>query len=308
MTGSPLEDARAFRRLVALRRGTMLVARSLALVSGLWVARGLNRPDDTERRVRRWARRTMRSLCVRIRVEGEVPAGPVVLVANHLSYLDIPLLWTLVPGRFVARADVADWPGVGRAARLLGTLFLDRARKRALLDVLPRMTDALRDGDAVVFFPEATSTRGARVLPFKSALFEAAVRSGAPVVAASLEYETADRNRPADTAVCWWGDMTFLSHVGRLLTLPRIEARVRFSRPLLPPSEGFAADRPMESSAGSRSSSPHHSRKRKELCRLAYEAVQKKFVPTTPPESYGRADRPLPIRSGAASRAAPPAR
>lgn len=308
MTESPFEDASVFRRLVALRRGTMLVVRSLSLVFGLLVARGLNRPADPERRVRRWARRTMRSLGVRIRVEGEVPTGPVVLVANHLSYLDIPLLWTLVPGRFVARADVADWPGIGSAARTLGTLFLDRTRKRALLDVLPRMTDALRDGGAVVFFPEATSTRGAAVLPFKSALFESAIRTGAPVVAASLDYETSDRNRPADTSVCWWGDMTFLPHLGRLLTLPRIEARVRFSRPLPPPSEGFAADRPMERRAGARSSSPHHSRKRKELCRLAYEAVQKKFVPTTPPESFGPADRPRPIPSEAASRAAPPAR
>ena len=280
------------RRAIAIRRAAMLVVRSIGLVVGLWLARALGRPEDVETRLHRWASKTTRSLGLRIHVEGEIPSGPVVLVANHLSYLDIPLLWTLVPGRFVARADVADWPGVGPASRTLGTIFLDRARRRSLLDVLPRMTDALRSGEAVVFFPEATSTRGADVLPFKSSLFEASVRTGAPVVAASLQYETKDRNQPARECVCWWGDMTFLPHVRRLLTLPSIEARVRFSPVLDPPSEGFAAELPIEERAGRIPSTPNHARKRKELCRRAYEAVQKKFIPTTPPESSERAGPP----------------
>ncbi|MBY0399150.1 1-acyl-sn-glycerol-3-phosphate acyltransferase [Myxococcota bacterium] len=203
-----------------------------------------------------WARTLARRMDLRIFVEGEAPEGPVAIVANHLGYLDIVALWCVVPGVFVARADVAHWPLVGVASRLIGTVFLDRARKRDLLRVIPELSSALAAGRNVIFFPEATSSPGVDVLPFRSSLFEAAARRQVPVVGVSLQFETPEPGPGADLAVCWWGDMPFASHVFALLALPRVVVRLRFSEPIAPSGD------------------------RKLLCDLAREAVIKKFIPT----------------------------
>lgn len=220
---------------------------------------------------RRWAMRVARQMGLRIVFDGELPAGPVAIVANHLSYLDIVALWCLVPGAFVARADVANWPVIGVASRLIGTISIDRTRKRDLLHVIPELSAILASGRNVIFFPEGTSSPGETVLPFRSSLFEAAARRGVPVVGVSLQYETPESAPAAAWSVCWWGGMTFPRHVFALLSIPYVVARVRFSPPIQP------------------------SQDRKMLCRLARESVVKKFVPTAPmsfrseaPDGFGR--------------------
>jgi len=311
-------------RMRALSRSALLVFRAAWLVVQLTLDRVMPRPPNerlnvrTERRLGRWARQTARSIGMRVHVDGELPQGPVAIVANHLSYIDIVALWCLVPGVFVARADVATWPLIGRAGRLIDTIFIDRTRKRDLLRVLPEMQAALAAGRNVIFFPEGTSSRGEHVLPFKSPLFEAAVREGVPVVGASLQFETAEPAPSADLSVAWWADMTFAPHVFALLHFPGFEARIRFSEQiwatpeLEPPGErslayGENVEQPIgnEAARGTASSpegshqeakgshpqkrprrpSNRSSRERKQLCRLAYEAVEKKFIPTTPIDS-----------------------
>jgi len=112
---------------------------------------------------------------------------------------------------------------------MLGTLFIDRSRKRDLVRVIDAMEREMARGERVILFAEGTSTRGDCVLPFKSSLFEAAVRAGRPVECASLSYATPAGSEPADRVVCWWGDMTFPDHVYGLLQLPYFEATVRFA-------------------------------------------------------------------------------
>lgn len=241
--------------VVAATVGTLAALALLRLRRGERADRGGAAAD---RLGRRWAQTLRRALALRIVVEGEPPEGPVAFVANHLGYLDVVALWCVVPGVFVARADVARWPLVGVASRLIGTIFLDRGRKRDLLRVVPELSAALAAGRNVVFFPEGTSSAGADVLPFRSSLFEAPARRAVPVVAVSLQYETPEPGPEAAQAVCWWGDMTFLRHVGGLLALPHVVVRIRFSEPIPP------------------------SRDRKALARVAREAVVKKFIPTTP--------------------------
>jgi 1-acyl-sn-glycerol-3-phosphate acyltransferase len=201
---------------VSLMAGTLLlpVARSAR------ARRGIQRA---------WARTTSRLLGLRVHVDGVPPPAGSLLVANHLSYLDVVTLWCATSGSCVAKAEVAGWPLVGALGRIAGTLFIDRTRKRDILRVLPGIEHALRAGERVILFAEATSTRGDRVLPFKSPLFEAAVRTGRPVACASLHYETPPGEAPADLAVCWWGEMTFLDHVYALMRLPRFDATVRFA-------------------------------------------------------------------------------
>jgi 1-acyl-sn-glycerol-3-phosphate acyltransferase len=175
-----------------------------------------------------WSRGVCALCGVRFEVHGSAPRGGALLVANHLSYLDILVLGALFPCTFVSKAEVARWPVVGFLARALGTLFLERERKRDLGRVNEELQKRLARGEALVLFPEGTSTSGAQVLPFRPALLEPAVALGLPVHYAALQYATPPGERPASEVVCWWGDMRFLPHFLALLALPSIEVALVF--------------------------------------------------------------------------------
>lgn len=250
-------------RLLAVYRVAALVAVTVFLCAALVCERArLGRRASegghfADRLGRRWALAARRIIGMRVHVDGEVPTGGVVLVTNHLGYIDIVALLCVFPAVFVARADVADWPLLGRAGRMVDTIFLDRARKRDLLRVISEMEARLSEGRNIVFFPEGTSSQGAGVLPFKSSLFEAAARQAVPVVGASLHFETAPPAPSADSSVCWWGDMTFAPHAFNLLSLRGFDAWIRFT------------------------GASHRGFDRKVLCRLAAESVEKAFVPSS---------------------------
>ncbi len=207
---------------------------------------------------RRWACWVTALFGLRVQVRGIPPPAPCLLVANHLSYLDILVLATQTDIVFVAKAEVARWPVIGFLSRAVGTVFIDRARKRDLPRVIQAMTDALRRGQRVAFFPEGTSSAGTLILPFHSPLFEAAVRAGVPVRYASLTYRTICDIPPASHAVCWWGDMTFARHLYALLQLSEVRATVSFGRDAV--------------EAGNR----------KQLATQARAAVMRLFSPVTP--------------------------
>jgi 1-acyl-sn-glycerol-3-phosphate acyltransferase len=220
--------------LRAMARLLGLAAVSLIAGVGAAVARVLDRPAPTAARrlraasARGWARFVARIVGMRLRVTGAPPTTPSLLVANHLGYVDVVALWSAVDGCFVAKSEVAGWPVVGVLGRVLRTLFIDRTRRRDVLRVLGEMEAALGRDEHVILFAEGTSSDGDRVLPFKSSLFEAAVRTGRPVACAHLAYRTATGSPPASQAVCWWGDMTFPDHLYELLCLPAFEARLCF--------------------------------------------------------------------------------
>ncbi|HEX6885761.1 MAG TPA: lysophospholipid acyltransferase family protein [Planctomycetota bacterium] len=175
-----------------------------------------------------WSRGMCALLGVRLQVCGTPPRGGTLLVSNHLSYLDILVLAALFPCTFVSKAEVARWPVIGFLARAMGTVFLERERKRTLAGVNEVLAARLARGQALVIFPEGTSTSGADVLAFRPALLEPAVALGLPVHFAALQYATAPGERPASEVVCWWGDMTFGSHLLGLLALPGVEASIVF--------------------------------------------------------------------------------
>jgi 1-acyl-sn-glycerol-3-phosphate acyltransferase len=163
--------------------------------------------------VRHWARGNAWVLGMRRQVSGRPGTEPALLVANHLSYLDVVLVAAELPAIFVAKREVRNWPGLGPLASLVGTIFVDRDSSRDLVRVTAAIDSALRGGDSVVLFAEGTSTRGDRVLPLKPALLEPAIRGGWPVHSAALSYQTPPDQPAADVALCWWGDMTFLPHL-----------------------------------------------------------------------------------------------
>ncbi len=160
---------------------------------------------------------------------GPVPEAPFFLVANHLSYVDIVVMLALVDGVFVAKRELNQWPVVGYLTRLVGTIFLDRTSRRDAMRALEAIDRRVGEGDGVIVFPEGTSSVGAGVNPMKPALFEWAARNRFPVHCVTLGYETPAGSPAARTAVCWWGDMTFVPHLITLCRLPGFQANIRFA-------------------------------------------------------------------------------
>ncbi|HSR92782.1 MAG TPA: lysophospholipid acyltransferase family protein [Gemmatimonadales bacterium] len=246
---------RAWFRLAALTIWTTagLVVYLAAVGITLGIAR-LRLP--VRRRVfRSWARGVEWILGVRVDPLGVPPRAPFLLVANHLSYLDVVILAARLEAVFVAKQEVAKWPVIGLLASVMDTIFVDRNAPRDTIRVMGRLEAAVTAGDGVVLFAEATSSPGSDVLPFRPALLEWAARHEHPVYHASLSYRTRESSPPAHLAVCWWGDMTFGSHLVSLAALPTIHATVVFG------------EEPIQESD------------RRRLAEQLHQAVRERFVP-----------------------------
>src|SRR5262249_46056827 len=144
-----------------------------------------------------WSRWSARLIGMRIRVRGNPPAAPFFLVSNHLSYVDILAIASQAPCSFIAKAEISSWPIMGRLCLAVGTLVVERESKGDIPRVIARIESTLANGVGVVLFPEATSSKGAEVLPFRPSLLQAAARAKMPVSYASLSYRTAAGEPPA---------------------------------------------------------------------------------------------------------------
>lgn len=173
-------------------------------------------------------RGVLRSLDIRPRVHGQPPARGLV-VSNHLSYLDILILASAMPCFFVAKREIRGWPFFGTAARLGGTIFLDRASLASAASVADEMSERLKLPIPVLLFPEGTSTDGVQVLPFHTRLVRPATSAGVPITAASVRYELA--NGVEEKELCWYGDVQFLPHLLKTLGVEGFSAEVFFGQP-----------------------------------------------------------------------------
>ncbi len=198
-------------------------------------------PQSARRFPNWYHRQVCRLLGITLVVEGTVePDRAVLLVCNHSSWLDIPVLSALAPVSFVAKKEISSWPFVSSLARLQRTVFVDRSRRSATGDVADEITERLRGGDTIVLFAEGTSSDGNRVLPFKSSLFGAvkgrdgasATRpdNGVVVQTAAVVY-THRRGLPLSRAdrssVTWYGDMDLQTHAWSLLKSGPITVTIR---------------------------------------------------------------------------------
>lgn len=188
------------------------------------------------------ARGLLRAFGVHLERRGPAPRAPALLVANHLSWIDILAVLAHWPCACVAKREVAGWPLVGRLATAAGAIFVDRGRKRDLLRAIPAIERALRAGDCVLLFPEGTTTRGDGVLPFKSALFEAAVRAGAPVVPLALGGVVEDG---APHALCWTGSTSLLAHLPTVAAARRSTFTVQVGAAVTVPAPDRHARKPL---------------------------------------------------------------
>jgi 1-acyl-sn-glycerol-3-phosphate acyltransferase len=202
---------------------------SLAWFAGLPFAAGdrARRKRWRDRILRGWCSAMLRAMHVRVTVRGAPPAGPCFLVANHLGYIDVFVIGAQADCVFVSMAELANWPLIGFMARQMGTLFIDRSRKREIPLVNSRIEAAFAGGHVVVIFPEGRHSPGDAMLPFRPALLEPAARSARPVAWATIHYSTAPGDPPAASVIPWI-KVPLVPHVLRLLALERIDATITF--------------------------------------------------------------------------------
>jgi len=199
------------------------------------------------RRLPHWYHRQVcRLLGLRLTIDGALAKDrPVLVVANHTSWLDIVVLSAVAPVSFVAKSEVGRWPFVSWLARLQRSVFIDRTRRSAVGDARSEMAVRLAAGDALVLFAEGTSTDGNRVLPFMSALFGAAlppdgaVGDERAVIVQSLAIVYTRLHglplmRSDRPLVGWYGDMALGRHAWALLTAGPLDVSIRIGPPLPP--------------------------------------------------------------------------
>jgi len=195
-------------------------------------------PPQRHALIRWWARKMLHVMGLDLRVEGELVAGGTLLVANHVSWLDITALHAVVPhARFVSKSDVKSWPLLSRLAHAADTLYLERERKRDALRVVHLIAQALGDGQTVAVFPEGTTSDGRSLLPFHANLLQAAIAAEAPVQPVALRFS--DAQAPISAAVEFVGATTLVESLWRVACGDGLVAWVR----LLPARQSTAQDR-----------------------------------------------------------------
>jgi lyso-ornithine lipid O-acyltransferase len=179
-----------------------------------------------------------RVIGMRVAITGELSKRrPLMLVSNHVSWLDVVVLGALGPVSFIAKSEVAEWPLFGLFARLQRTIFVDRQRRSKTGDVNRSVGERLAAGDVMVLFPEGTTADGTRLLPFRSALLGAAREAAAGDAAVDLQPVSIAYHRrgglPMTASsraeeIAWVGDVDLLPNLVGILKGPPIDVTVSF--------------------------------------------------------------------------------
>ncbi len=159
--------------------------------------------------------------------EGQLERGGYVIISNHMSYVDGLILSSIFPVVFVSKKEVKSWPIIGQWNTLCGTVFIDRQHKDKIGLLVEELQSKLKQDANILLFPEGTSTDGERMLPFQTAPLAAPLRNCSIIVPVTLTYMSIDEE-PVSVAnrdlIYWYGDMDFMTHFWKLLSLRNIEA------------------------------------------------------------------------------------
>ena len=185
-------------------------------------------PAQRELRVQVWSTEMLACMGIRLIVKGQPPpAGPLLLAANHISWLDITSMHAARHCRFVSKADVKHWPLIGRLATGAGTLFIERESRRDAMRVVHHMAERLRAGDVLAIFPEGTTSDGVSLRPFHANLFQAAIAADAPVQPVAMQFIDQATGKQS-LAPCYIDDDTLLGSLWRTLCTPGIAVVITF--------------------------------------------------------------------------------
>jgi 1-acyl-sn-glycerol-3-phosphate acyltransferase len=185
-------------------------------------------PEQREMHVQAWAQQFLALWQIHLRVMGQpVGHGPALLVANHISWLDIVVIHAARHCRFVSKSDIREWPLVGMLATGAGTLYIERTNRKDALRMVKDMARAMQEGDVVAIFLEGSTSDGLNLLPFHANLIQSAIHAQAPVQPMSLQFLDA-RTGEITLAPCYIGDDTLLGSMWRTLQADSIIAVVHF--------------------------------------------------------------------------------
>lgn len=219
-----------------VRAAWRLLRLALHLLGGLWTLKQrFPQMDATQQRaeVKAWSARALQLLGVQLRVLGDWPAGgPLLVLCNHVSWLDILVLNAAYPCRFVSKADVRHWPVIGRLVEASGTLFIEREKRRDAMRVVHHMAEHLARGEVLAVFPEGTTGSGEALLPFHANLLQAAVVTNAPVLPTALSYLDAASAQRSHAPV-YVGEMTLLASLWRTASQKGLQACLHTGLPEL---------------------------------------------------------------------------
>ena len=176
--------------------------------------------------IQRWSRGVLDILHVRLHRQGTIPSDttPTVVVANHVSWLDIWLIHSVNPVRFVAKSDIRNWPVVGWLVEKAGTIFIQREKRHDTARTNRVIIDTLIRGEKVGMFPEGTTTDGTELKPFHASLFQPALGAGARIVAVALRYPGAHGGPNLDAAYA--GNRSLLESLRLILRHPSLRAEL----------------------------------------------------------------------------------
>jgi 1-acyl-sn-glycerol-3-phosphate acyltransferase len=160
---------------------------------------------------------------------GQVEKGGCLIISNHFSYVDGFVLISIFPMGFITYGEVKKWPVIGQWMALIGTIFINRERKNQVSLLVLEISRKLKEKANILLFPEGDSTNGERMLPFQTAPLAAPLRTRSTIVPVTLVYKCVD-DRPVSKAnrdlIYFYGDMVFLPHFWKLLSVRSIEAMV----------------------------------------------------------------------------------
>lgn len=199
------------------------------VMRGLWIIRSQLRqasPAQAQHLVREWSHQMLHIMGVELVVRGTPPLqGPALLVANHVSWLDILVMNAARPARFVSKADVKHWPVLGTLITGAGTLYIERENRRDAMRVVHHMAERLQAEDILAVFPEGTTGNGRELLPFHANVFQATIAAKAPVVPLALRFVDGPSGQRSDAPV-FIGETTLVASIWTTLRAHRLQAVV----------------------------------------------------------------------------------
>lgn len=176
-----------------------------------------------------WSRRLLAVMNIQVHVYGSRPShdlAGIMFVGNHISWLDIHVLNSIRPVRFIAKAEIRNWPIFGWLAKRANTLFIEREQKKDAMRVVEAASSSLKKGDCLCFFPEGTTTDGTELLKFKGSLMQAPINAKAKVWPFAIEYP--HQNGRPNKQMAFAGDTTLLESIWRIVSLNQPQAVVTF--------------------------------------------------------------------------------
>lgn len=219
------------RSLRAVARLLRLLAHILAGLGTVLLRFPRMAPEVQHARVQVWSRELLAHAGIALEIRGTPPvSGPVLLVANHLSWLDIPVMHAARHCRFISKSDVERWPVIGRLATAAGTLYIERSTRRDAMRIVRLMQEALARREVLGVFPEGTTSEGTELLPFHANLLQAAVLADTPVQPVGLRFVDRAAGRPSADAL-YVGDDTLLASLWRVLRAEPMVAVVHYGQP-----------------------------------------------------------------------------